>query len=74
VPTDTSVTVPADAELTPFTVTLPPGEYILRAENGGLTNAFEVRVQLEPGKPSTVSRELPGFNPDTIIEKLLGQR
>ena len=69
---DTSGAVPAEPQLTPFMVSLLPGEYTLIAENDGITPRTEFSVTVEPGKVTLVSRDMPGFSPDRTVDALLG--
>jgi hypothetical protein len=56
--------------VTPFTITLPSGEYVLRGENGNLTPPLQLTVRLEPGQSRVVSQSMPGFSADRVIDSL----
>jgi serine/threonine protein kinase len=62
---------PAGQFTTPFTVPLPAGKYRLEGENGGLTQADQVEIEVRPGQPLAISREMPGFQPDRLVDRLL---
>jgi hypothetical protein len=70
-PVASDVETPAP-QTTPFTITVPAGEYVLEAENGGLTPPFKVTLRLEGGKVRTISQDMPGFNADRVLDALLG--
>ena len=74
IPADSSVKVPEEAMVTPFVITLPAGEYTLRAENDGLTNPTDVPVKLVEGEVRPVSVQMPGFRADAIVDQLLKGR
>ena len=57
---------------TPFTVNLAPGDYVLVAENGGLTGPLGISVTLREGEPLVVTEPMPGFNANRIVDLLLG--
>ncbi|MGQ0733548.1 MAG: hypothetical protein ACT4QD_07840, partial [Acidobacteriota bacterium] len=73
VPQSPETKVSNESLLTPFVISLPPGDYTLRAENDGLTGPLEVTVRIDPGKPRTISRDMPNFNAERVINALLGQ-
>ena len=52
---------------------LPPGDYILEFENGGLTRTLTHRITVVAGQPQIVSLTMPGFDGDRLVETLLGQ-
>ena len=60
--------------LTPFVITLPAGEYTLRAENDGLTSPTDVPVKLAEGEVHPVSVQMPGFRVDALVDQLLKGR
>jgi hypothetical protein len=74
IPADSSVKVPEEAMLTPFVITLPAGDYTLRAENDGLTGPREITVKLAEGEVRPVSEQMPGFRADTLVDQLLKGR
>jgi len=66
--------LPSDPLLTPFTISLPPGDYTLQCENGGITASLTLPLRVEGGQSQIVSRAMPGFNPNQVVDTLLGQR
>jgi serine/threonine protein kinase len=70
-PADSGVPAP-EQQITPFTVSLPPGEYTLHAENGGLTDAETFPITVKPGEPLVVSRPMKGFDANRVVSTLLG--
>jgi hypothetical protein len=63
--------LPQEALETPFTIALPPGSYELIGENGGVTTALRLPIVVEPGQPQFISRPMPGFDPDRVVDSLL---
>jgi hypothetical protein len=68
-----STPIPSDTFYAPFAVDLPPGDYTLEAENGGVTRATKFELKVGEGAPMTFVRNMPGFNATKIVESLLGQ-
>jgi hypothetical protein len=62
------------ALVTPFTINLDPGEYVLTGVNDRLsppiTDTF--RITVLANQPQTISRPLRGFDPDRVLNSLLG--
>jgi hypothetical protein len=70
---DGSGTAPSGTFVTPFTVALRPGNYLFQGENGGATATLQLPVTVAPSsQPQLVNRAMPGFNPDRIVDSLLG--
>ena len=69
---DAAATVPAEPQLTPFTLPLLPGEYTLLRKTAASRRATEVSVKVEAGKATVISRDMPGFSPDRTVDALLG--
>lgn len=61
-----------EPQLTPFTVTLPAGDYVLQADNEGLTGSVKRTLRLEGGKIRVIAEDMPGFAADAIVNTLLG--
>ena len=64
--------VAADAQVTPFTIALPAGEYDLSLENGGLTRPATEHITVAANQPNEVRVTMPGFDPDRVVSALLG--
>ena len=62
-----------EAQVTPFVINLPAGEYVLQADNSGLTQPLRLTLRLEGGKVRVVAQDMPGFNADRVLDALLGQ-
>lgn len=65
--------IPADTFYVPFAVDLPPGDYNLEAENGGVSRATTFQLKVAPGGAQSFVRAMPGFNATKVVESLLGQ-
>ena len=65
--------IPADTFYVPFAVDLPPGDYNLEAENGGVNRATTFQLKVAPGGAQSFVRAMPGFNATKVVESLLGQ-
>jgi hypothetical protein len=63
--------LPKDPLVTPFTLFLPPGSYALAAENGGVTRPLTLSISVEAGQPQIISRPMPGFDPNRLVDSLL---
>lgn len=74
VPVGHDAAVPSESLLTPFTVSLVPGEYRLECENDGLSPRTVLPVTVAAGKPSTITRQMQGFNPARVVDTLLGSK
>jgi hypothetical protein len=59
--------------LTPFTITLLPGDYVMECENGGITAPLSLQVSVASGQNQFISRAMPGFDPRRVVDALLGQ-
>jgi hypothetical protein len=68
---DGSDVKPATDLTTPCVVTLPPGEYKVRARNAAVGQAFEFTITVEAGKTVEALQRLPGFNLDAELDKVL---
>jgi serine/threonine protein kinase len=73
VPGTPNPAIPTDTFYAPFAIDLPPGDYNLEAENGGLTRATTFQLKVAEGAPMTFVRNMPGFNATKIVEGLLGR-
>ena len=73
VPATPNPAIPADTFYAPFAIDLPPGDYNLEAENGGVTRPTTFQLKVAAGGPQTFVRTMPGFNATKIVEGLLGQ-
>jgi hypothetical protein len=73
VPAVANAAVPAEPLYTPFSIDLPPGDYTLECENGGLTRAASLPLTVVAGVPQTLIRSMPGFNATKIVDGLLAQ-
>jgi eukaryotic-like serine/threonine-protein kinase len=58
--------------VTPFSVPLSPGEYVLRLENGSLSQPLSRRVRIDAKKQNLVHVTMPGFNSERVVTELLG--
>ncbi len=74
VPVVAGVNVPGELLITPFTVQLPPGDYRLECENGGVSTRSVFPIKVEAGRPLTVTRTMSGFNADQVVGTLLGDQ
>ena len=59
---------------TPFTIRLPIGDYRLECENGGVSQPFSFPVRLEAAGPTLITRVMPGFDVNQVVQMLLGDR
>jgi hypothetical protein len=59
--------------VTPFSIALPPGEYVVRGENGDLTGPVQMTVRLDAGQTRQISQAMPRFDADRVIESLLSR-
>jgi hypothetical protein len=73
VPSTPNPAIPTDTYFAPFAIDLPPGDYNLEAENGGVTPPTKFELKVGEGAPMTFVRNMPGFNATKIVEGLLGQ-
>ena len=64
--------VPAEPQLTPFALDLEEGEYQVVLEND-VTKPLTVPLRVVAGKSQTLRTRMPGFNPASVVETLLGQ-
>ncbi len=62
---------PTDAKTTPFVVSLLPGQYVLHAENGGLTNAKDFQLTVRSGPPQSFRDKMPGFDANAVAASLV---
>jgi serine/threonine-protein kinase len=60
-------------QTTPFVVPLPPGQYRLECENGGVSQPETIPITVEAGPAQSISRALKGFDPDAVLNRLLGR-
>jgi serine/threonine protein kinase len=67
------VAAPSEEFATPFTVLLQPGRYVLKCENGGLTQALDLPIEVKSGEPQTLSRRMLGFDPERLVTTLMGK-
>ena len=58
---------------TPCQLLLPPGEYQLAFENGGLSPPYNERVSVPAGQPVDVRRTMPGFDVDRAVAAIVGR-
>jgi hypothetical protein len=70
---DSTTQVPTGPQVTPFAIPLPPGRYLIRAENGGLSRSFEREITLSAGQQTTLMEVMPGFDANRIVDALAGQ-
>jgi hypothetical protein len=61
-----------DVSVTPFVVSLPPGRYVLHAENGGVTDAVQVPIEVRADEALVVNEVMPGFDADRLVDRLIG--
>lgn len=73
VPPTPDPAIPTDTFFAPFAIDLPPGDYNLEAENGGVTRATTFQLKVAAGGAQTFVRNMPGFNATKVVEGLLGQ-
>lgn len=74
VPVGHTAPVPKEALLTPFSVELAPGAYRLECDNDGISPPSVFPITVEAGRPLSVSRAMPGFDPSRLVETLAGPR
>jgi hypothetical protein len=67
-------TVTIDCPATPCLVSLPPGEYHVRARNPFFTSPIEFDLTVVPGQPQEVRRALPQLNAEEEARRILGER
>jgi hypothetical protein len=65
--------LPTTPLVTPFTIPLLPGDYVMECENGGLTPPLSLQVSVAVGQNQFISRAMPGFDPRRVVDALLGQ-
>jgi hypothetical protein len=69
---DPNAKVPTEAQMTPFSIDLPPGQYTLEVLNGVTQAREQIPLTVKPGVPTQqVQRALRGFNPDTVVNTLM---
>jgi len=59
---------------TPFTIRLPIGEYRLDCENGGVSQPLSFEVRVEAARPTVITRAMPGFDANQVVQTLLGDQ
>ena len=72
VPASANADVPKEPLVTPFTIQLPPGNYRLECENGGVSTRSVFSITVEPGRPLSLTRPMTGFNAEQVVQALLG--
>jgi tetratricopeptide (TPR) repeat protein len=58
---------------TPCQLQLPPGDYQLAFENGGLSQPLNERLSVPAGQPVDVRRSMPGFDVDRAVAAIVGR-
>jgi hypothetical protein len=58
---------------TPCQLQLPPGDYQLAFENGGLSQPATQPLSVPPGQPVDVHRTMPGFDVDSAVARIIGR-
>ena len=58
---------------TPCQLQLPPGDYQLAFENGGLSQPHSERLSVPAGQPVALRRTMPGFDVDRAVAAIVGR-
>jgi hypothetical protein len=61
----------SDCHETPCVLSLPDGEYHVRASNPNFPGTLEFDVKVEPGGIREEHRSVPGFHPEDEVSKIL---
>ena len=59
--------------ITPCQLQLPPGDYQLAFENGGLSQPHSERLSVPAGQPVALRRTMPGFDVDRAVAAIVGR-
>lgn len=57
------------SDVTPIAVRLPEGLYDLSFENGGVTDPLSQRIDVRTGGPQVFRFIMPGFDPQTLLDR-----
>jgi tetratricopeptide (TPR) repeat protein len=59
--------------VTPCVVSLPAGEYTVRASNPGFSGPLEFNLRIVEGQVQEVRQVIPGFKPEDEVARILGR-
>jgi hypothetical protein len=61
-----------DSDVTPLTVSLPEGDYLVDLENGGVTARTQERISVRAGEGNVFRIPMPGFDVETVLLEMIG--